>query len=252
MGSQVRVNCETAMETAWPVGLGTSAPQILLLGPPGVGKGTQARELERLWGVPHISTGDVLRTNVAQGTSLGRMAQAIMKRGELVPDLLVCEIVAARLQEPDTFGGYILDGFPRTLGQAVWLDKRLAELGHGDSIIAVGMRMKRKLLLRRITGRRTCPLCQSTYNVYQNPPKRGEFCDLDGATLIQRADDAEQVFEERVRTYESLTAPVVEHYRALGRFVGVQGDRPIGEIAAEIAAAVDVRVHGQCAQAMRG
>jgi len=251
MDNQTRVSYETAVETPWPVGLGTGPGGILLLGPPGVGKGTQAREMERLWGIPHISTGDVLRANVTQGTSLGRVAQAIMKRGQLVPDLLVCEIVAARLQEPDTFGGYILDGFPRTLGQAVWLGGRLAELGHENSIIAVGIRMKRKQLLRRITGRRTCPVCQSTYNVYLNPPKRAEFCDLDGAALVQRADDAEQVYVERVRTYEMLTAPVVEHYQALGRFIGVNGDRPICEIAAEIAAAVDVKGYGSRAGEMR-
>ena len=239
MNNQSRVSYETAVETAWPVGLGTGPGRILLLGPPGVGKGTQAREMERLWGIPHISTGDVLRANVTQGTSLGRVAQEIMKRGELVPDSLVCEIVATRLQEPDTFCGYILDGFPRTLGQAVWLDSRLAELGHGSSIIAVGIRMEHKHLLRRITGRRTCPVCQTVYNVYLNPPKRDGLCDIDGAALVQRTDDAEQVFEERVRAYEMLTAPVVEHYRTLGRFVGVNGARPIGEIAAEIADAVD-------------
>ena len=239
MNNQSRVSYETAVETAWPVGLGTGPGRILLLGPPGVGKGTQAREMERLWGIPHISTGDVLRANVTQGTSLGRAAQKIMKRGELVPDSLVCEIVATRLQEPDTFCGYILDGFPRTLGQAVWLDSRLAELGHGSSIIAVGIRMEHKHLLRRITGRRTCPVCQTVYNVYLNPPKRDGLCDIDGAALVQRTDDAEQVFEERVRAYEMLTAPVVEHYRTLGRFVGVNGARPIGEIAAEIAGAVD-------------
>jgi adenylate kinase len=239
MDNQNRVSYETAVETTWSVGLGTSPSRILLLGPPGVGKGTQAKEMERLLEIPHISTGDVLRANVTQGTSLGRVAQEIMKRGELVPDSLVCEIVATRLQEPDTLYGYILDGFPRTLGQAIWLDRLLAELGHVSSIIAIGIRMEHKHLLRRITGRRTCPVCQTVYNVYLNPPKRDGLCDIDGAALVQRTDDAEQVFEERVRTYEMLTAPVVEHYRTLGRFVGVNGARPIGEIAAEIADAVD-------------
>jgi adenylate kinase len=239
MDNQCRVSCETAIENAWPVGLGTGPGQLLLLGPPGVGKGTQAREMERLWGIPHISTGDVLRANVNQGTSLGRIAKKIMKRGELVPDSLVCEIVATRLEEPDTFSGYILDGFPRTLGQAVWLDSRLGELGHWNSIIAVGIRVEHEHLRRRITGRRICPVCETVYNVYLNPSRRDELCDIDGAALVQRPDDAEQVFEKRVRTYEMLTAPVVEHYRALGRFVGVNGNRPIGKIAAEIAGAVD-------------
>jgi adenylate kinase len=251
MDDQNRVSYETAAESAWPVGLGNGPGRIVLLGPPGVGKGTQARELEKLWGVPHISTGDVLRANVSQGTPLGREAQTIMKRGDLVPDSLVCEIVATRLREPDTLSGCILDGFPRTLGQAIWLDSRLVELGFGSSIIAVGIRMERRHLLRRITGRRTCPICQSTYNVYLNPPTQAELCDMDGATLIQRADDTEHVFEERVRTYEMLTAPVVEHYRALGRFVAVNGELPIGEIAAEIAAAVDVKGHSRCMREIR-
>jgi adenylate kinase len=243
MDCQGRVSYETAVEPAWPIGIGAGLGGILLLGPPGVGKGTQAREMERLWGIPHISTGDVLRANVTQGTPLGLAAQAIMKRGELVPDSLVCEIVAARLREPDTFGGYILDGFPRTLGQAVWFDSRLAQLGDGNSVIAVGIRIEHKHLLRRITGRRTCPVCQTVYNVYLNPPKQDGLCDQDCAVLARRADDVEQVFEERVRTYEMLTAPVVEHYLALGRFIGVNGDRPIGEIAAEIASAVGAKGH---------
>ena len=248
MENQSGVSCQPAIETAWPIGLENGPGGVLLLGPPGVGKGTQAREMERLWGIPHISTGDVLRSNVAQGAALGRVAQAFMKRGELVPDSLVCEIVAARLQEPDTFSGYILDGFPRTLSQAIWLDGRLPELGHGDSIVAVSIQMEHKHLLRRITGRRTCPVCQTVYNVYLNPPKQDGLCDLDCAALVKRADDAEPVFEERVRTYEAMTAPVVEHYRALGRFVGVNGDRPIGEIAAEIAGAVHANGRGPGAQ----
>jgi adenylate kinase len=247
MDSQSRVFGETAVEPAWPVGPGTGPGPILLLGPPGVGKGTQAREMGRLWGIPHISTGDVLRANVSQGTTLGRTAQEIMKRGELVPDSLVCEIVATRLHEPDTFPGFILDGFPRTLGQAIWLDGRLAELGHGDSMIAVGIRVETKHLLRRITGRRTCTMCQTAYNVYLNPPNRDGLCDIDGAALVQRADDSERVFEDRVRNYQILTAPVVEHYAALGRFWGINGAGPIEEIAAHIASAV-----GRLRQVRRG
>ena len=238
MDYQSPVSYQTRQETAWPVGLQAGPGQILLLGPPGVGKGTQAREMERLWGIPHISTGDLLRSNVTQGTPLGRVAQNFMRRGELVPDPLVCEIVLARLQEPDTFCGCIFDGFPRTLSQTLWPERRLAELGRASSIVAVNLRMARKHLLRRITGRRTCPVCRTVYNVYLSPPKCDGHCDSDGVALIQRTDDAEQVFEQRVRAYEMLTAPVVEHYRALGRFVSVDGNRPIGEIAAEIAGTI--------------
>jgi adenylate kinase len=212
---------------------------ILLLGAPGVGKGTQAKELVKVWGIPQISTGDLLRGNVAQGTDLGRTAKEIMGRGELVPDSLVNEMVAVRLQQPDTANGYILDGFPRTLVQAGWLDERLAALAAGLPVVAVSIQVGYNQLLRRITGRRNCPVCQSIYNVYGKPPKRDGFCDVDGTALVQRADDTEKVFEERMRAYASSTAPVVEHYRALARFAEVDGDRPIEEITAGIVAAVE-------------
>ncbi len=212
---------------------------ILLLGMPGVGKGTQAKELVKLWGIPQISTGDLLRANVARGTGLGRAAKELMGRGELVPDSLVNEMVAARLKEPDAANGYILDGFPRTLGQAHWLDGRLAAEGGVLPVIAVSIQVDYNQLLRRITGRRNCPVCAAIYNIYMNPPKRDGFCDVEGAALVQRADDTEQVFKERMRAYAGLTAPVVEHYRALGRFAVVDGDRPIAAIAAGIVAAVE-------------
>ncbi len=191
---------------------------ILLMGAPGVGKGTQAKELVKLWGIPQISTGDLLRANVAQGTPLGRMAKEIMGRGELVPDSLVNEMVAVRLQDPDTVNGYILDGFPRTLGQANWIDGRLASQKAASlPVIAVSLQVNYNQLLRRITGRRICPVCQSIYNIYVNPPKVEGICDLEGATLTQRADDTEEVFKERMRAYSALTAPVVEHYRDPGK-----------------------------------
>jgi len=212
---------------------------ILLLGAPGVGKGTQAKELVKIWGIPQISTGDLLRANVAKGTPLGKTAKEIMQRGELVPDSLVDEMVAVRLQQPDTANGYILDGFPRTLGQAGWLDGRLAAQASSLPVIAVSIQVDYNQLLRRITGRRNCPVCQRIYNIYSQPPQRTGFCDVDGTTLVQRADDTEQVFAERMRAYGALTAPVVEHYRALGRFAEVNGDRPVDVIAAGIVAAIE-------------
>ncbi len=212
---------------------------ILLLGAPGTGKGTQAKELVKVWGIPQISTGDLLRANVAQNTALGRTAKEIMGRGELVPDSLVDEMVAVRLQQPDTVNGYILDGFPRTLGQAGWLDGRLAAQPDTLPVVAVSIQVNYNQLLRRITGRRNCPVCQTIYNVYVNPPKKDGFCDIEGAALTQRADDTEEVFKERMRAYGALTAPVVEHYRAMGRFAEVDGDRPIAAIAAGIVAAVE-------------
>jgi len=228
-----------ASETGRATGRKTFPGPILLLGAPGAGKGTQAKELVKLWGIPQISTGDLLRANVAQGTELGRTAKEIMGRGELVPDSLVNEMVGVRLQQPDTANGYILDGFPRTLPQAGWLDGRLATQTQALPVIAVSIHVDYNQLLRRVTGRRNCPVCQAIYNVYVNPPKRDGICDVEGAALVQRADDTEVVFEERMRAYGALTAPVVEHYRDLGRFAEVDGDRSIGAIAAGIVAAVE-------------
>jgi adenylate kinase len=233
------VSSDTSKEAGRDTESDTVPGPILLLGAPGVGKGTQAKELVKTWKIPQISTGDLLRANVTQGTKLGKVAKEIMGRGELVPDSLVNDMVAARLLEPDTAQGYILDGFPRTLGQAHWLDARLAAQIESLPVVAVSIQVNYNQLLRRITGRRNCPVCQTIYNVYMHPPQRDGFCDVEGAALVQRADDSEEVFKERMRAYEALTAPVVEHYRALGRFAEVDGDRPIDAIAAGIVAAVD-------------
>jgi adenylate kinase len=148
-------------------------------------------------------------------------------------------MVAARLLQPDTARGYILDGFPRTLGQAQWLDARIAAQIESLPVVAVNIQVNYNQLLRRITGRRNCPVCQTIYNVYMHPPKQDGICDIEGAELVQRADDTEEVFKERMRAYEALTAPVVEHYRAQGRFAEVDGDRPIAVIASGIVAAVE-------------
>ena len=212
---------------------------ILLLGAPGVGKGTQAKELMRLWGIPQVSTGDLLRANVSQGTELGRAAKEIMQCGNLVPDELVNQMVAVRLSEPDTLDGFILDGFPRTLPQAHWLDAELAARPGALPIVAISLQVDYNLLLRRITGRRNCPVCQRIYNVFLQPPQRDGFCDVEGAELVQRADDTEACFQGRIGNYQSLTAPVIEHYRAQGRFAEVRGDREVAAVAAEVVSAVE-------------
>jgi adenylate kinase len=221
----------------------TSSKQIipgpmLLMGAPGVGKGTQAKGLMAAWGIPQISTGDLLRDHRAKGTPLGLVATQIMNTGKLVPDDLVNQMVAERLEQPDTVRGYILDGYPRTLGQAEWLDSRLAAIPSGLPLIAVSIQVSYTQLLRRITGRRNCPTCQRIYNVYLQPPKVDTVCDVEGTPLVQRADDVEAVFHERMRTYTALTAPVVEHYRASSRFVEVDGEQPADEVMAGIMAAV--------------
>jgi adenylate kinase len=229
----------TVMESDQGEAATTDPGPILLLGAPGVGKGTQAKELVKLWGIPQISTGDLLRANVAAGTALGKAARENMQRGELVSDALVNEMVALRLLDPDTARGYILDGFPRTLPQATWLDGRLAARTEGLPVVAVSLHVDYNQLLRRITGRRNCPVCQTIYNIYSNPPQRAGFCDVEGASLAQRADDTEKVFAERMRAYAAQTQPVIEHYRALGRFAEVAADGQIAAIAARIVAAVE-------------
>jgi len=211
---------------------------MLLMGAPGVGKGTQAKGIMAAWGIPQISTGDLLRDNRQRGTALGLAATQIMDAGKLVPDDLVNQMVAERLAQPDTARGYILDGYPRTLAQAEWLDKRLGAIPGGLPLIAVSIRVSYTQLLRRITGRRNCPTCQRIYNVYLQPPKVDMVCDVEGTPLVQRADDTEAVFHERMRTYAALTAPVVEHYRASSRFVEVDGEQPADEVMAGIMAAV--------------
>lgn len=221
---------------------------MLLMGAPGVGKGTQAKGLMAAWGIPQISTGDLLREHRTNGTPLGLVATQIMDSGKLVSDDLVNQMVAERLARPDTARGYILDGYPRTLAQAEWLDARLrhqqsddarlAAVPEGLPLIAISIQVSYTQLLRRITGRRNCPTCQRIYNVYLQPPKFDMVCDVEGTPLVQRADDVESVFHERMRTYAALTAPVVEHYRASSRFVEVDGEQPAGEVMAGIMAAV--------------
>ncbi len=207
---------------------------VLLIGAPGVGKGTQAKAMVAAWGIPQISTGDLLRANVAEKTELGQKAQALMQQGQLVPDELVNQMVAERLKKPDTAPGYILDGFPRTLGQAQWLDGYLAhpEPDHPVSlpVVAVNVRVEYTQLLRRVTGRRMCPTCGSIYNVYLHPPKVDGACDLDGTPLTRRQDDTEAVFEGRMRSYSEQTAPVVEHYRGQARLAEVDGEQPVEQV----------------------
>jgi adenylate kinase len=211
---------------------------MLFMGAPGVGKGTQAKAIMALWGIPQISTGDLLRDHRQRGTPLGTQATGLMDAGKLVSDDLVNEMVAERLQGPDTSRGYILDGYPRTLAQAEWLDRRLAATPGALPLIAVSIQVSYNQLLRRITGRRNCPTCQLIYNVYLQPPKFDMVCDRDGTPLVQRADDVEEVFHERMRTYAELTAPVVEHYRASSRFIEVDGEQPADKVMTDILAAV--------------
>ena len=207
---------------------------VLLLGAPGVGKGTQAQLLVTRFGIPQISTGDLLRQHRRNRTELGMIADDLMRQGQLVPDDLVNKMVAVRLCEPDTAAGYILDGFPRTLAQAEWLDAFTPECGSLPPTVAIEIRVDEALLLRRITGRRTCPVCNHIYNIYFNPPKEDEICDRDGTKLVQRADDTEEAFHKRMQVYRAQTLPVVPHYQSTGRFRSVEGDGSVETVAASI------------------
>jgi adenylate kinase len=199
---------------------------MLLLGAPGVGKGTQAKLLMDEFGIPQISTGDLLREHRANHTPLGMLADDLMKQGKLVPDDLVNQMVAERLTAPDTEHGYILDGFPRTLNQAEWLDGQL--VAYMLPVVAVNIAVPEKILLERITGRLTCPECGTIYNIYSSTPAAPGICDREGATLIQRTDDTEPVFRERMKSFESKTAAVIDYYRSHGgRFAEVDGDQPV-------------------------
>ncbi|MHB8303407.1 MAG: adenylate kinase [Acidobacteriaceae bacterium] len=220
----------------------TTAGPILLLGAPGAGKGTQAKALMERWSVPQISTGDLLRSlrndPVKSASPLGQQIRQVMDAGKLVPDELVQAMVAERLQQPDTRNGYVLDGFPRTLPQARWLDEMLAGSAEARPVIAVSIQVSYTGLLRRTTGRRNCPVCARIYNLYSNPPQHDTVCDVDGSPLVQRADDAEEVFAERIRTYQEMTAPVVGHYRAQGRFAEVDGELAVAEVTREVLDAI--------------
>lgn len=211
---------------------------ILLMGAPGVGKGTQARELMARWRIPQVSTGDLLRANVAAGTEEGRQAKQLMDSGQLVLDELVNRMVKTRLAEPDAKSGYILDGYPRTLAQAEWLDTILEQEARGLPVVAVSIQVEYDQLLRRVTGRRICPVDGSIYNVYLKPPARENICDLDGAILQRRDDDSEEVFRGRMRAYEKQTAPVVDHYRLLCRVMDVDGSGQPVDVSARLEQAV--------------
>ena len=208
---------------------------VLLLGAPGVGKGTQAKRLVERFSIPQISTGDLLREHRKNHTKLGMLADELMAKGQLVPDDLVNQMVATRLTEPDTRKGYILDGFPRTLNQAEWLDHQLA-----DSllpVVAISIVVPERMLLERITGRLTCPVCGTIYNTYSEPPSQPGICNREGATLTQRADDTESVFYERMNAFRSKTAAVIEYYRSHGgRFAEVDGNLSMAEVTRSILA----------------
>lgn len=230
---------------------------ILLLGAPGVGKGTQAQVLMERWGIPQISTGDLIRDNIRLSTAIGLKFKELVASGTYVPDDVVNQMVEDRTREPDCERGFILDGFPRTVGQANWLDGYLdtgdwnflegqkpadgrvgAAVATRLPLLAISIQVRYDELLRRITGRRTGPVSKRIYNIYSNPPASPGVCDVDGEPLVQRPDDTEEVFAERMRVFGEQTAPVVDHYRDLGRFEEVNGEDSVEQVTENIIAAL--------------
>ena len=195
---------------------------IILMGPPGAGKGTQATKIEDAFHLPHISTGDMFREAISQGTPLGKKAKAIIEEGGLVPDEITIGLVKERLSKDDCANGYLLDGFPRTLAQAEALTAMGPEIGRAATLV-VDISVPDEELTKRIAGRRVCPKCGASYNVHFLPPKEEGICDRCGETLIQRKDDNEASFAIRLANYHNQTAPLIEYYKKQGIYHGFQG-----------------------------
>ena len=196
--------------------------KVIMLGAPGAGKGTYAKEITQKYSIPAISTGDILRENVKNGTELGKKAKGFMDSGALVPDELVCDIVVDRLQKDDCKNGYILDGFPRTIPQAEELKKALEKQGTAIDF-AIDIEMPDEAIVERMSGRRVCKGCGATYHVVNIPPKKEGICDECGSEIILRADDAPETVKKRLGVYHEETAPLIEYYKKEGILHEIDG-----------------------------
>jgi len=209
------------------------ATYIVLLGPPGAGKGTQAQVISREMNLAHVSSGDLFRENLKNQTELGKLAQGYMNRGELVPDDVTIAMVRERISRPDCEAGALLDGFPRTPAQAEALAEMLKTMGESvDSVPYISVPAEE--LIERLGGRWTCPSCGRVYHEKYNPPKTQGVCDLDGTRLIQRDDDQAETVERRIRVYMDQTSPLIEYYRQEGLLIEVDGTQSIDDVSTEI------------------
>ncbi len=203
--------------------------RIILLGPPGSGKGTQAKLLSKKYSIPHIAMGDILREEVAKKTPLGKKVNIYMSKGELVPDEIVIEVLKKRLQEADCVNGFILDGFPRTLNQAKALDNMLNELNLKiDAVIYIDVPDEE--IMKRLSLRRTCKVCGRIYNLHYNPPKQDGKCDVCGGELIIRDDDKPEVIKNRLKVYNDQTKPLVNYYETHKLLIRINGVDPIDKV----------------------
>ena len=207
--------------------------RIILLGPPGSGKGTQAKLLSKKYSIPHIAMGDILREEVAKKTPLGKKVNVYMSKGELVPDEIVIEVLKKRLQEADCVDGFILDGFPRTLNQAKALDNMLNELNLKiDAVIYI--EVPDEEIMKRLSLRRTCKVCGRIYNLHYNPPKQDGKCDVCGGELIIRDDDKPEVIKNRLKVYNDQTKPLVDYYETHKLLIRINGVDPIDKVFQQI------------------
>ena len=211
--------------------------KLIILGPPGAGKGTQAAFIAKKYQIPHISTGDIFRANIKGNTPLGKKAQEYMNKGELIPDDLVIEIATSRLLDDDCMRGFLLDGFPRTVHQAEKLDEFLAARG-GSLDKVINITADDQILIRRLTGRRVCRQCGASYHIVNIPPQKEGICDACGGELIQRDDDTETTVRNRIAVYEEQTMPLLDYYTAKGNIVTVDGTAPLDDVFAEISEAL--------------
>ena len=211
--------------------------RIIMLGAPGAGKGTQAKKIAAKYGIPHISTGDIFRANIKNGTELGKKAKSYMDAGKLVPDELVCDLVADRIAKDDCKEGYILDGFPRTIPQAEALDKAVLALGTKIDY-AVNIDVPDEAIITRMGGRRACLNCGATYHVQYNPPKKEGICDTCGHPLVLRDDDKPETVQTRLNVYHEQTQPLIDYYEKKNILVTVDGTQSMDKVFSDILKAV--------------
>ena len=212
--------------------------KLVILGPPGAGKGTQAEYIVKRYNIPHISTGDIFRENIKNNTELGKEAKSYMDKGLLVPDDLVIDLVEDRLNKDDAKEGFLLDGFPRTVAQAVSLDSILDKNDEKLTKV-INISVDPGILIERAVGRRVCKTCGMTYHVKFNPPKEEGICDKDGTKLIQRDDDTEETVKTRISVYFDQTAPLIDYYRAQNLLVDIDGAKDIDKVFEDIVSGLE-------------